>query len=91
MFTVELEDSAVARTQVYDYALALVYKIYSGLLYSACWEIARNIKWSHGQIILLSSGTDPEILHGRWLMGWLPIVNYIGARGWLVNNNGHLL
>ena len=24
---------------------------------------------------------DLEILHGRWLMGWLPIVNYTGARG----------
>ena len=29
---------------------------------------------------------DPEILHGRWLMGWLPIVNDTGAGGWLVNN-----
>jgi hypothetical protein len=37
------------------------------------------------------SGADPEILHGRWRMGWLPIVNYTGARGWLVNNGGHLL
>ena len=27
------------------------------------------------------SGADPEILHGRWLMGWLPIVNYTGAKG----------
>jgi hypothetical protein len=27
------------------------------------------------------SGADPEILHGRWLMGWLPIVNYNGVRG----------
>ena len=26
-------------------------------------------------------GADPEIFHGRWLMGWLPIVNYTGARG----------
>ena len=24
-------------------------------------------------------------------MGWLPIVNYTGARGWLVNNGGRLL
>ena len=24
---------------------------------------------------------DPEILHGRWLMGWLPIVNYVGGGG----------
>ena len=22
-----------------------------------------------------------EILHGRWLMGWLPIVNYTDAMG----------
>ena len=29
----------------------------------------------------ITAGTDPEILHGRWLMGWLPIVNYTGARG----------
>ena len=21
-------------------------------------------------------GTDPEILHGRWLMRWLPILNH---------------
>ena len=27
------------------------------------------------------SGADPEILHGRWLMGWLPIVNYTGTMG----------
>ena len=27
------------------------------------------------------TGADPEILHGRWLTGWLPIVNYTGARG----------
>ena len=36
-------------------------------------------------------GADPEILHGRWLMGWLSIVNYTGVRGWLVNNGGRLL
>ena len=35
-------------------------------------------------------GADPEILHGRWLMRWLPI-SYNGARGWLVNNDGRLL
>ena len=35
---------------------------------------------------ILLSGTDPEILHGRWL----PMVNYTGARGWLVNNGGRL-
>ncbi len=28
-----------------------------------------------------TAGADPEILHGRWLMGWLPIINYTGARG----------
>ena len=22
------------------------------------------------------AGADPENLHGRWLMGWLPIVNH---------------
>ena len=35
-------------------------------------------------------GTDPEILHGRWLMGWL--LNYTGARGggWLIDNGGRL-
>jgi hypothetical protein len=27
------------------------------------------------------TGADPEILQGRWLMGWLPIVIYNGARG----------
>ena len=27
------------------------------------------------------AGTDPENLHGRWLAGWLPIVNYTGAKG----------
>ena len=29
----------------------------------------------------LRTGADPEILPGRWLMGWLPIVNYTGAKG----------
>ena len=28
------------------------------------------------------AGADPENLHGRWLTGWLPIVNHTGARGW---------
>ena len=37
------------------------------------------------------AGADPEVLHGRWLMRWLPIVNYTGAEGWLVNNGGRLL
>ena len=27
------------------------------------------------------AGADPENFHGRWLMGWLPIVNHTGARG----------
>ena len=38
-------------------------------------------------------GTDPEILHGRWLMGWLPIVKlklYWYTRGWLIDNDGRL-
>ena len=26
-------------------------------------------------------GADPENFHGRWLTGWLPIVNYTGGRG----------
>ena len=44
-------------------------------------------------ISTLSPGADPENLHGRWLTGWLPIVNYTGGRGggWLVNNGGHFL
>ena len=43
------------------------------------------------QVHIDVSGADAENLHGRWLMGWLPIVNHTGARGWLVNNGGHLL
>ena len=27
------------------------------------------------------SGADPENLHGRWLTGWLLIVNHTGAKG----------
>ena len=27
------------------------------------------------------SGADPENFHGRWLTGWLPIVNNTGAKG----------
>ena len=27
------------------------------------------------------TGADPENLHGRWLTGWLPIVNHTGAKG----------
>ena len=30
---------------------------------------------------VIATGADPEILHGRWLMGWLPIVNYTDAKG----------
>ena len=31
--------------------------------------------------VCVCAGADPENLHGRWLTGWLPIVNYISARG----------
>ena len=27
-----------------------------------------------------SPGADPENLHGRWLMGWLSIVNHTGTK-----------
>ena len=27
-----------------------------------------------------SPGADPEVLQGRWLMGWLLIENYTGVR-----------
>ena len=27
------------------------------------------------------TGADPENLNGRWLTGWLPIVNHTGAKG----------
>ena len=30
------------------------------------------------QSVVRWAGADPEILHGRWLMGWLSIVNYTG-------------
>ena len=42
---------------------------------------------------MMGPGADPENFHGRWLTGWLPIVNHTGAkgRGWLVNSGGHLL
>ena len=43
---------------------------------------------------MVCPGADPENFHGRWLIGWLPIVNHTGhqvQRGWLVNNGGHLL
>ena len=36
---------------------------------------------AYNNIINGLTGADPEILHGRWLMGWLSIVNYTGARG----------
>ena len=38
-----------------------------------------------------TTGADPENLHGRWLTGWLLIVNILVQRGWLVNNSRHLL
>ena len=40
----------------------------------------------HTQLQAAGSGADPENLHGRWLMGWLPIVNHTGAKGggWLI-------
>ena len=31
--------------------------------------------------VCVCAGTDPEILHGRWLTGWQPIVNHTGAMG----------
>ena len=30
---------------------------------------------------IAGSGADSENLHGRWLMGWLPIVNHTSAKG----------
>ena len=38
----------------------------------------------HTIIIIVTSwytGADPENLHGRWLTGWLPIVNHTGVKG----------
>ena len=34
-------------------------------------------------------GADPENLHGRWLMGWLPIINLYWCKGggWLIMVN----
>ena len=31
--------------------------------------------------ILSSTGADPESFRGRWLTGWLPIVNHTGVAG----------
>ena len=36
---------------------------------------------SYRRVAIYIPGADPENLHGRWLTGWLPIVNYTGARG----------
>ena len=36
---------------------------------------------NHGEILRDFSGADPENFHGRWLTGWLPIVNHTGAKG----------
>ena len=38
-------------------------------------------------------GTDLEILYGRWLIGWLPIVKQtilVQGVGWLIDNGGRL-
>jgi hypothetical protein len=43
-------------------------------------EFLTSVKESLIPLVVVA-GADPEILHGRWLMGWLPIVNYTGARG----------
>ena len=32
-------------------------------------------------LICIIAGGDPENLRGRWLMGWLPIVNHTGTKG----------
>ena len=32
-------------------------------------------------VYTITTGDDPENLHGRWLTGWLPIVNHTGAKG----------
>ena len=29
------------------------------------------------------TGDDLNVMHGRWLKGWLTIVNYACAMGWL--------
>ena len=55
----------------YEYAVQISY-------------IAMEIDGTQGSVLANSNstaGADPEILHGRWLMGWLPIVNYTGAMG----------
>ena len=38
-------------------------------------------------LMIIHAGADPEDLHGRWLIGWLPILNYTTAEGvaaWLI-------
>ena len=42
-----------------------------------------NLLHSKGMLLNLDTqtGADPENLRGRWLTGWLPIVNHAGAKG----------
>ena len=40
---------------------------------------------------VVNSGADPENLHGRWLMGCLPIVNNTGAKGVVASHPIHPL
>ena len=47
------------------------------ILTYTCTEVT-NLSMS---TIYTTPGADPEMLHGKWLMGWLPVVNYTGARG----------
>ena len=37
----------------------------------------------------VAAGADPEILHGGWLSGWLPILYYtiLNYGGWLTGND----
>ena len=42
-----------------------------------------GVHYSGSNTVASFTGADPENFHGRWLMGWLPIVNHTqsGAKG----------
>ena len=63
------------------YAYTCNYYEYKSLLYSK-----KCIKgWvSHRSSI---TGDNLNVMHGRWLKGWLTIVNYACATGWLIDTN----
>ena len=60
---------------------SFIVSLLDGLLFLICCDSKRAQDRPTAQALHNITGADPENLHGRWLTGWLPIVNHTSAKG----------